>query len=83
MTFVWVGVGVLLLIIVVITLVDIVRRCRPVRSAIGWSALVVLLPFVGSIAYWAIRQPNEAEVEQERLAEEDLRREAARRPIGR
>ena len=82
MTFVWFGLGVLLLIVVVITLVDLIRRRGSLWSTIGWAALVIFLPFVGSIAYWAVRRPSDAEVEEARLVQEDARREAARRPIG-
>jgi hypothetical protein len=83
MTFVWFGLGVLLLVVVMITLVDIVRRGGSLGGTIGWSALVVFLPFVGSIAYWAMRRPSDAEIEHERLAQEDMRRARAQRPIGR
>jgi len=82
MTFVWWALGVLLLVVVVITLVDIVRRGGGTWSIIAWSAVVILLPFIGSIAYWAMRRPSDAEVEQGRLADEDVRRAAARRPVG-
>lgn len=80
MTFVWFGLAVLLLAIIMITLMDIVRGGGSLWRAIGWSALVVFLPFFGAIAYWAMRRPSDADVEQQRLAQEDLRRTAARRP---
>jgi hypothetical protein len=82
-TFVWFALGVLLFTIVMLTLVDIVRRGGSFWSSIGWSALVIFLPFFGSIAYWVLRRPSAAEVEQARLAQEDDRRTAAQRPIGR
>jgi Phospholipase_D-nuclease N-terminal len=82
MTFLWIAIGALLLVVVVITLVDIVRRDVSLGGAIGWSVLVILLPFLGSIIYWALRKPNTDELERERLAQEELRRSAADRPVG-
>ena len=74
MTFVWIGIGVLLLVIVILTLVDIFRRAGPVRSMVGWAALVVVLPYIGAAIYWARRKPSQAEVLEQQLAQDDLRR---------
>jgi hypothetical protein len=81
MTFLWIGLGVLLLAVVVLTLADIIRRHDSVGNAIGWSLIVILLPFVGSITYWLLRKPSAAEVERERLALDDVRRTRAQRPF--
>jgi type VI protein secretion system component VasK len=81
MTFLWIALGVLLLVVVVITLTDIVRRGGPIWGAIGWAVLVVVLPFLGSIIYWALRKPEAAELERERMVQEDLRRSRADGPF--
>jgi hypothetical protein len=81
MTFLWIAIGGLLLIVVLITLVDVIRRGGPFLGIVGWAALVVFLPFLGSLIYWALRKPNQDELEHERLAQEDIRRTAADRPI--
>ena len=81
MTFLWIAIGALLLVVVVITLVDIVRRDVSLGGAIGWSVLVILLPFLGSIIYWALRKPGTDELERERVVQEELRRSAADRPF--
>lgn len=81
MTFLWIGLSVLAFIIAVLTLVDVFRRGGSVGGMVGWSALVIVLPFIGAVAYWATRRPGAAEVEQTRLAQDDVRRTAARRPM--
>lgn len=50
-----------LVIIWVIGIVDIVRRPLSVSAKAGWAALVLLLPFVGTIVYFALRKPSEEE----------------------
>jgi hypothetical protein len=82
--------GVLWLIIVsavavvwVLTIVDVLRRHYPGWTAAGWIALAVVLPFLGSLIYWARRTPSQAEVEEQQLAEASLRSSAAHRPFDR
>jgi hypothetical protein len=41
----------------------------------------VILPFIGSAIYWAVRKPAPDEAEQEYLAEASRRHDAARRPF--
>jgi hypothetical protein len=48
-------------IIWVIGVFDIVRRPMPGRAKAGWIALVLLLPFVGTIVYFALRKPSKEE----------------------
>jgi uncharacterized membrane protein len=76
----WFLVSLVVVIIAVISLFDLIRyRDRHGTSGIvGWAVLIVILPFVGSIAYWAMRDTSTQEVEDQRLAEESLRQEAER-----
>jgi len=64
-----------------ITIVDIVRRRYSGWTAFGWIVLVVVLPFIGSLIYWARRSPSAAEVEEQRLAQASLRSSAAGQPF--
>jgi uncharacterized membrane protein YhaH (DUF805 family) len=70
-----------LAVVVVGTIIDIVRRRYSGWTAAGWIALVIVLPLIGSLIYWARRQPSPAEVEQQRLAEASMRSSAAHRPF--
>jgi hypothetical protein len=64
-----------------LTIADVFRRHYAGWTAVGWIALIVVLPFIGSLIYWARRRPTEAELEQQRLAEASLRSSAAHRPF--
>jgi hypothetical protein len=81
MTFMLSVIGVLLLIVWIITIVDIIRRHYSAGTAVGYIALVVLLPFIGTVIYWAIRKPSQSEVDHAYLAEADRRRSAGARPF--
>ena len=81
MTLLWFIVGGLVLIAWVLSIADIFRRHYSVGTTVGYLALVLILPFIGSLIYWAVRKPTRAETEQEYLAEADMRRSAASRPF--
>jgi uncharacterized membrane protein YhaH (DUF805 family) len=83
MNLLWITVATLLVLVAAITLVDLFRSRRHHGAGLfGWVVIIVLFPLIGSIFYWARRESSQAEVEEQRLADEDLRRQAARRPIG-
>ena len=64
MTWMWTGLGVIVLIVWVLTIVDIIRRGYSGGTTAGYIALIVILPLIGSAIYWAVRKPSAAEVER-------------------
>ena len=80
MTFLWIVTACVLSVVWVLTIVDIVRHRYPTWTAIGWLAVILLLPFLGSLIYWLLRKPTQGEVDAAYLAETDFRRGAQRRP---
>ena len=81
MSFLWIVIGALLVAIAAATLVDHQHRHHTKRRTNGGAALVVLLPGLGSVIYWALRKPSAAEIESQRAAQEDTRLAAERRPF--
>ncbi len=79
----WIIFSGLILIIWVFTLVDIFRRGYTGWTMFGYIALIIVLPFIGSVIYWAIRKPTAEEAEKAILAEADKRRTTASSPIDR
>ena len=68
-----------LLIVWVLGIADIVRRDNLDRSRkAGWILIVVLLPVIGTIVYFAMRKPSEKEIEEVQAAS----RERPDRPFG-
>jgi uncharacterized membrane protein YbhN (UPF0104 family) len=67
------GVGFLALVLAVVTIVDLVRHDHSGWATVGWIVLIVILPFIGSLAYWVARPASKREVEQAYLAEAEYR----------
>ena len=80
MTVIWSVIGIALVIIWVLTIVDIVRRHMGTKRTAAWLLIVVILPFVGALAYWLMRKPDAGDAERLAAAERDRRDEAHRRP---
>jgi hypothetical protein len=74
-------VGLCVLVVWAISIVDVVRHHYSGATLVGWIALIVILPFIGSVIYWATRKPTRADAEEQYLREEDLRRDRAGRPF--
>jgi hypothetical protein len=61
-----------LVIIWVIAVVDIVRRPLQGRTKIAWIIIVLVVPFVGAILYFALRTPSKEEGVLRHEAVQDL-----------
>ena len=81
MTVLWVCVGFILLIVWVLTIVDLVSAHLPMGKTAAWLLLILLLPFVGAIAYWATRKPKEGDADAQYLAEAEARHSRASQPF--
>ena len=78
MGLVWSLIGFVVLIIVVLTIVDIVRRHLGAGATTAWILIVIIVPIIGSIIYWAMRKPSADEVEQSYLSDAERRAQANR-----
>jgi hypothetical protein len=58
-TAVWVFILLPLIVVWVIGLVDIARRDLPRGATAAWILIVMLLPVVGTVAYFLMRRPTE------------------------
>ena len=56
----WFIIAILVAIVWVLSIVDIIRRHYPTATTLGYIALVVILPFIGSVIYWGVRKPAPA-----------------------
>jgi hypothetical protein len=62
--------------------VDVMRRHYTGWAIVGWLLLILALPIVGPMIYFALRKPTSDEVEQSYLATRELERVSAARPVG-
>jgi hypothetical protein len=81
MSIIWVTIGVALVIVWVITGVDIIRRHLGAKLTSAWLLIIVLLPFVGALAYWVLRKPEPGDDARVAAAQRDRREQARRRPF--
>jgi hypothetical protein len=55
-------------------LVDIMRHPMPTSQRILWIVIVIVFPIVGTLAYFTLRKPTDAEVREAQAAAADRRR---------
>jgi hypothetical protein len=79
MSIIWVTIGVALVIVWGITVFDIIRRHLGAKQTSAWLLIVVLLPFVGALAYWVLRKPEPGDAARAAAAQRDSREQARRR----
>ena len=84
-TALWIFILVPLAIVWAAGVYDIVRSHRSGWTTVGWLLAVILLPVVGSIAYWILRKPTEKDIQraQAAAAERPRSRQAGRGPLSR
>jgi hypothetical protein len=70
----WVFIGIPLVIAWVVGVVDIFRHPMPTGQRILWLAIVIVLPVIGTIAYFTLRKPTEQEVHAAQATAAERRR---------
>ena len=73
MTLLWIFGSIIAVILAIVTIVDIVQRHYGGGKTALWIILVVILPFLGSIAYWALRKPAAGDAEAAYMEQAELR----------
>jgi Phospholipase_D-nuclease N-terminal len=62
--------------------VDVIRHGHSGLKIAAVLVLVLIVPIVGPLLYFIFRKPEAHSAEDIAMAQADLRREAARRPVG-
>ena len=81
MSVIWVTIGIALVIVWGITVFDILRSHLGAKRTSAWLLIVVLLPFVGAVAYWVQRKPEPGDAAEAAAVQADVREQARRRPF--
>jgi hypothetical protein len=79
MSLVWGTIAIALLIVWALSIYDIVRRHLGAKRTAAWILIVVILPVVGSIVYWAMRKPDPGDAQHKYDADRSRREDAERR----
>jgi uncharacterized protein (DUF58 family) len=72
-TFIWITLTVLVVIVWTIGVVDLFRRRLDFKHTIAWLLIVLILPILGTILYWVLREPDARDLERAEAAQRDLR----------
>ena len=63
-------------------LLDLIRGDHSGWAIVGWMVVILVIPIIGPMIYFAMRKPTRSEVDEKYLADRDLQRAAAARPVG-
>jgi Phospholipase_D-nuclease N-terminal len=66
----------------VAAVVDVIGRGGAGLKITAMLVLILVVPILGPLLYFVFRKPPPVSAEAVHMAQEDLRREAARRPVG-
>jgi hypothetical protein len=63
-------------------LLDLIRGDHTGWAIVGWMVVILVLPIIGPMIYFAVRKPTRDEVDAQYLAERELQRSPADRAEG-
>jgi hypothetical protein len=66
----------------IVAVADVIRSGGSGLKVAAVLVLILVVPILGPLLYFVFRRPEPASAEAVQMAQEDLRREAARRPVG-
>ena len=61
---------------------DLIKGQSSGWAIVGWMVLILVLPIIGPMIYFAVRKPSRQEIDGKYLADRELQRAAAARPVG-
>jgi hypothetical protein len=73
--------GLILLVAWVVTIGDLFSRHLVRGRTAAWLIIVLLLPFLGSVLYWVLREHTPSDVQYQVDSERALRESAGHRPF--
>jgi hypothetical protein len=66
----------------VVAVIDVFRHGYTGLKIAALLVLILVAPIAGPLLYFVFRRPEPTSAEATHMAQEDMRREAARRPVG-
>jgi hypothetical protein len=68
-TLIWAAIAVAVAVMWGIGIVDIVRRHLGAKKTTAWLLVVLILPVLGTILYWVLREPDAGDLERAEAAQ--------------
>jgi hypothetical protein len=63
-------------------LFDLIRSHHSGWAIVGWMLLILVIPIIGPMIYFAFRRPSQSEVDQDYLARRELERDRTAQRAG-
>jgi hypothetical protein len=63
-------------------LVDLIRGHHSGWAIVGWMLLILVIPFIGPLIYFAFRKPTQNELDQDYLARREYERDKTAQRAG-
>jgi hypothetical protein len=80
-TLIWITIAIAVAIAWVIGVVDIFRRRLGAKHTVAWLLIVLILPVLGTILYWVLREPDPGDLARAEAAQRDQRRSRHDQPF--
>jgi len=80
-TFIWIVIATAVAVVWVLGIVDIVKRRLDGKRTVAWLLIVLLLPILGTILYWVLREPDPGELRRAEAAQRELRHQRHDQPF--
>ena len=80
-TLLWAIIGLAILIAWGLGVVDIFRRHLDAKHTVAWLLIVLIMPILGTILYWVLREEDPGTLERKAAAESELRRSRHDQPF--
>jgi hypothetical protein len=61
---------------------DLIRSHHSGWAIVGWMVVILVIPILGPMIYFAVRKPTRHEADEKYLADRALQQERAARPVG-
>lgn len=78
---IWITIAVAVAVAWVIGVADLFRRRLDFKHTIAWLLIVLILPVLGTILYWILREPDAGELERREAAQREIRHGRQERPF--
>jgi len=79
-TFIWIVIATAVAVVWLLGIVDIVKRGLDGKRTAAWLLIVLLLPILGTILYWVLREPDPGDLRRAEAAQRDVRHQRQERP---
>ena len=80
-TFIWIVIATAVAVVWLLGIVDIVKRGLDGKRTAAWLLIVLLLPILGTILYWVLREPDPGDLRRAEAAQRELRQQRHDQPF--